>query len=162
MVACQWNYRIVSGLSRRGFLVAASSSRPYRQRRPSRGGSCTKSDVPDHLRWGQLSRRREGRYGSTVSQMSQPAWCCQAAPLHPTCTAPHVRVKEQAALSTEGKGHVPTEVRKLLVDALESHGYCAGLFVVRECSLVRVRLLVGRECVLKSRSGLLSVSVSQR
>jgi hypothetical protein len=47
------------------------------------------------------------------------------------CTAPHVRAKERAALSTEGRGHVPTEVRKLLVDALESHGYCAGLFVVK-------------------------------
>jgi hypothetical protein len=129
MVACQWNYRTVSRLLRRGFLIAAISAKA-----PQPRGSCTKGDVPDHLRWGQLSRRREGRYTYIVSLLFPPSWCREATPLRPGCSAPHpvavMRAKSEPRCPREEGCHVPTEVRKLLVNALESHGYCVWLCVV--------------------------------
>lgn len=61
-------HRQYAGLRGRVVLSAASWARP-----PQPRGSCTKSDVPNHLQWGQLSRRKEGHCSEHVSNRAQRA-----------------------------------------------------------------------------------------
>ena len=84
-------------------------------------------DVPDHLRWGRPSRKKEGRYTRRVSERCQKRvvarpWRDIEAP------APRIRrlsCEQTRSLASE-RGHLPAEIREFLVDALESHGDLCG------------------------------------
>jgi hypothetical protein len=107
-------------------------------KRPQARGSCTMSDVPGHLRWGQLSMKREGHYGCTVSQRCPYSWCCEAARPHSRQSAPQsqavMRANGQASPSEEGaRTYRPRSVSSLLMRLRAMAVYVCGVVGVWVC-----------------------------
>jgi len=80
----------------------------------------------------------EQEEGGSLQVPCQPdissLWCCESRALRPRRSAPQpvavMRAKERASPLVGQVYHVPTEISKFLVDALESHGYCVGVQIV--------------------------------
>lgn len=110
----------LSRSSVRAFCRIASSPRPKQRCRLSRKKQGRVSDVPDHLRWGQPSRKREGHYACRVSENCEKGGCLRGCSglsrlQHPAFAGCHASKRAGRTAREEGATYRPRSVSSLLI-----------------------------------------------